>query len=166
MFGKARLATLRATGMPIVDARDDFQRARRAYHTGRAARLLSGRRRCRGVPRSLADAEGLPRRAGRLEVIPLAAVVGTLEPTALFDERFRPASELARRRWERIALAHRKGEALPPIEVLERPDGYYVVDGRHRVSVALALGHRDIDAYVTRTAALPAQHADHFRLAA
>jgi ParB-like chromosome segregation protein Spo0J len=54
-----------------------------------------------------------------------------------------------RARWERVALAHRKGIALPPIEVLEREDGYYVVDGRHRVSVARALGHRDIEARVS-----------------
>jgi hypothetical protein len=79
--------------------------------------------------------------------------VGTLEPTTLFDARFRPASERTRARWERIALAHRQGVALSPIVVLERPDGYYVVDGRHRVSVALALRLPDIDAYVTATTA-------------
>jgi len=30
---------------------------------------------------------------------------------------------------------------------VKRSDGYYVVDGRHRVSVALALGHREIEAW-------------------
>jgi ParB-like nuclease domain len=107
----------------------------------------------RGRPRSpkaLDDAAGLPWGAPRLRVIPLAAVVGTLEPTISFDASFRPASELVRARWERIALAHRRGVALPPISVLQRSDGYYVVDGRHRVSVARALGHRDIEAWVTR----------------
>jgi hypothetical protein len=84
-----------------------------------------------------------------LEVVPLGSIVGTLEPTTQFDARFRPTSELIRHRWERIALAHRKGDALPPIALLARPDGYYVVDGRHRVSVALALGQRSIDALVT-----------------
>ena len=54
-----------------------------------------------------------------------------------------------RARWERIALAHRRSVSLPPIRVLRGEDGYYVVDGRHRVSVALALGRRDIDAWVT-----------------
>ena len=147
MFRKARLGTLRATGMASVDAREDYQRARRAHLAGRAARWLSGSRRCPNVPRSLEDAEGLPRRIGGLDVIPLRAIVGTLEPTTLFDARFRPASERTRVRWERIALAHRKGIALPPIVVLRRPDGYYVIDGRHRVSVALALGLPDIDAY-------------------
>jgi hypothetical protein len=84
-----------------------------------------------------------------LEVVPLCSIVGTLEPTTQFDARFRPTSELTRRRWERIALAHRKGDALPPIVLLARPDGYYVVDGRHRVSVALALGQRSINGLVT-----------------
>jgi hypothetical protein len=62
---------------------------------------------------------------------------------------FRPASKLVRARWERIALAHRRAVSLPPITVLRGEDGYHVVDGRHRVSVALALGRRDIDAWVT-----------------
>ena len=41
-----------------------------------------------------------------------------------------------------------------------RPDyaraRYYVVDGRHRVSVSRALGRRHIDAKVTRTSDVPA----------
>jgi ParB-like nuclease domain len=131
------------TGLPALDARDDFVRARRA---ARAARML-GRR---NVPRTLCDADGVARRPPRLEVIPTDAIVGTVEPTITFDARFRPISEHVRSRWERIALAHRTGVALPPITVIERPDGYYVVDGRHRVSVARALGHRDIEARVTR----------------
>jgi ParB-like chromosome segregation protein Spo0J len=32
--------------------------------------------------------------------------------------------------------------------VIEGPDGYYVLDGRHRVSVALAAGRREIEALV------------------
>jgi hypothetical protein len=88
-----------------------------------------------------------------MRVVPLRSIVGTMEPTVHFDARFRPASEVLRWRWERIALAHRKGDPLPPIVVLERPEGYYIVDGRHRVSVALALGHPDIDAWVTAAAA-------------
>jgi hypothetical protein len=90
-------------------------------------------------------------------VIQLTEVVGTLEPTISFDASFRPASELVRARWQRIALAHHRGVALPPINVLQLHDGYYVTDGRHRVSVARALGHPDIAAWVTGVrAALPA----------
>jgi hypothetical protein len=136
------------TGLPALDARDDFVRARRA---ARATRLL-GRR---DALRTLTGADGATRRPARLEVIPTDAIVGSVEPTIVFDARFRPVSDHVRPRWERIALAHRTGVSLPPITVIERPDGYYVVDGRHRVSVARALGHRDIEARVSRTAARP-----------
>lgn len=144
----AMFASLHATGLPALDAQDDFRRARRGHALARIGRSLT--RRCgRCHPRT---PEGGPVLLGgqrRLEVVSLHAVVGTLEPTVHFDDRFRPASEVLRRRWERIALAHRSGDALPPIDVLKRPDGYYVVDGRHRVSVARAMGHPDIDAWVT-----------------
>jgi hypothetical protein len=140
-----------ATGMPILDARDDFRRARRAQLAARAGRWLSFGRRRPSVPRTFA---GTPGGAVRLEVIPLRSIVGTVEPTVTFDARFRPASEHVRARWERIALAHRRGVSLPPVAMLQGPDGYYVTDGRHRVSVALAMGLRDIDAWVTSAGSL------------
>jgi len=130
------------TGMPIADARDDFARARRSYL---ARRLLRGRR---SRPRTLCDEAALPSGSPQLRVIRLDEIVGTVEPTKTFDARFRQASEVVRRRWERVALAHRTGVGLPPIRVRKGADGYYLIDGRHRVSVARALGHRDIDAWV------------------
>ena len=135
-----------ATGMPTIDAHDDFLRARRAHRIRRAGSLLR-RPRCGDHPRVLAESASVPRGARRLQVIPLDQIVGTVEPSLHFDARFRPTSEHVRARWERIALAHRRGAALPPITVVQRPDGYYVVDGRHRVSVALALGLREIEAW-------------------
>lgn len=136
-----------STGMPVLDAREDFVRARRAQLAARAVRWLRGRRRPRH-PRTLPDAAARSGRAARLELISLASIVGTVEPSPHFDARFRPASRHLRARWERIALAHRRGAWLPPIAVLQGPDGYYVVDGRHRVSVAVAAGRREIDAWV------------------
>ena len=137
-----------STGMPLVDARDDFLRARRAHLRARATRWLTARRRP-NHPRTLRETAARSRRAVRLERIPLDCIVGTVDPSPHFDGRFRPASEHLRRRWERVALARRSGVALPPIAVLREPDGYYVVDGRHRVSVARAVGERDIEALVS-----------------
>jgi hypothetical protein len=137
-----------ATGMPTLDAEADFRRARRRHAFARIGRWVARRPEWRH-PRTLEDPAshlgGLP----RVQVVALEAIVGTLEPTRHFDGSFRPASDVVRRRWERIALAHRRGDALPPIELIQRPEGYYVLDGRHRVSVARALGHPDIDARVT-----------------
>jgi hypothetical protein len=147
-----RSPTSRATGLPTLDARTDFQRARRAQAARRAARWLARRRREPGHPPTLPPAALLPGGRPILEVVPLASIVGTVEPALHFDAGFRPASELVRARWERIALAHRRGISLPPITIVEGPGGFYVVDGRHRVSVALALGLRDINAWVTRAA--------------
>jgi hypothetical protein len=136
-----------STGMPALDARDDFLRARRAQLAARAARWIGRSRRRPNHPRTLSEPVARPAR-GAMEIIPLRCIVGTVEPSPQFDERFRPASEHLRTRWERVALANRKGVALPPIAVLHGPDGYYVVDGRHRVSVALATGRREIEAWV------------------
>ena len=142
---------LSTTGIPAIDAHSDFARARRSHLRARALGwLTAGRRGPRG-PRTLGDTAAVPQGARRAEVIPLKAIVGSMEPSINFDARFRPASEVVRARWERIALAHRTGISLPPIAVRRSADGYYVVDGRHRVSVALALGYCDIDALVTDT---------------
>jgi hypothetical protein len=54
-----------------------------------------------------------------------------------------------RERWQRINTAQRKGEAMPPIDVYRIGELHFVKDGHHRVSVARALGHKDINAYVT-----------------
>ena len=136
------------TGLALVDAQSDFTRARRAYRIARVSDWLH-RCECRRRLRSLSQSTMLAAGPARFEVVPLGAVVGTLEPTAKFDSGFRPASNALRRRWERIAFAHRKGAALPPVVLRRQPDGYYVVDGHHRVSVARALRHRDIDAWVS-----------------
>jgi hypothetical protein len=137
-----------STGAPAVDAREDFARARRAQLASRAMRWAARRGRCPNRPRTLPLNAPRPGRAPRRAVIALDAIVGTVDPSPHFDARFRPASEHLRARWERVALAHRRGVALPPIAVVEGPCGYYVVDGRHRVSVARAAGRRDIEAWV------------------
>ena len=84
-----------------------------------------------------------------LKTIPLECIVGSVDRTREFDRGFRPTSERVRPRWERIAEAHHRGQALPPIDVYKVGDLYFVQDGNHRVSVARALGRTDIDAYVT-----------------
>ena len=96
------------------------------------------------------DALGLrTQRSLGQRVIPLDCIVGSVDRTKEFDRGFRPTSERTRPRWERIAEAHHRGEALPPIDVYKVGELYFVQDGNHRVSVARALGHADIDAHVT-----------------
>jgi hypothetical protein len=138
----------RSTGVPFLDVHADFRSARRAYRLARTVRRLT-RQPPPERPPALSDAAVSGDGPARLEVVPISRIVGTLDPSGDFDARFRPASEVTRRRWERVALAYRRGIPLPPIALHEGPDGYYVIDGRHRVSVARALGQADIDAWVT-----------------
>jgi hypothetical protein len=88
------------------------------------------------------------RRLG-LQTIRLDSIVGTVDSSRDFDRRFRPTSGRVRERWERLALAQRRGEPIPPIEVYRVGDLHFVIDGHHRVSIAMTTGARTIEAYVT-----------------
>ena len=84
-----------------------------------------------------------------LTVVPLDAIVGSVDRSRDYDRRFRPTSGRTRGRWEQIAAAARRGESFPPVDLMHVGELYFVRDGHHRVSVARALGRTDIDAYVT-----------------
>jgi hypothetical protein len=135
-------------------ARADFLRARRGHFLASVRRRLTRRPApCR--PRDLTDVATLSWHPARLREIPLSAIVGTVEATADFDAHFRPATDRLASRWQKVARAYREGHSLPPIAVIEQPDGYYIIDGRHRVSVARELGQREIDAWASRGHAQP-----------
>ena len=82
--------------------------------------------------------------------IRLDTIIGTAEPRRDFDRRFRPTSDRVRFRWERLALAQRRGEPIPPVEVYRVGGCHFVIDGHHRISIAAAAGDRLIEAYVTQ----------------
>jgi hypothetical protein len=84
-----------------------------------------------------------------LMTIGLDSIVGTVDSSRDFDRRFRPTSSRVRERWERLALAQRRGEPIPPIEAYRVGKMHFVRDGHHRVSIALATGQKTIEAYVT-----------------
>ncbi len=143
----------RDTGFPVADAENDFLRARRRQVLSRLAAWL--RRQPDDVNIMLPFDEVVAalgrtgeRRLG-LQVITLDSIVGSVDRSREFDRRFRPTSGQVRERWQRLALAQRRGESIPPIEVYRVGDMHFVVDGHYRVSVAHALGLKTIDAYVT-----------------
>ena len=141
------------TGFPAADAEHDFLRLRRREVLSRLAGWL--RREPDDVSEILPFDEVVAalgrtgeRRLG-LRVIPLDSIVGSVDRTRDFDRWFRPRSGRSRERWERLARAQRRGEAIPPIDVYRVGELHFVRDGHHRVSVAHALRLRSIDAYVT-----------------
>ncbi len=143
----------RDTGLPETDAQFDFGRARRRRAMSRLAASL--RREPSDVNVILPFdevVEALGRRGERrvgLQTIPLDSIVGTVDRSREFDRAFRPTSSRVRPRWERIAMAQRKGQAMPPIDVYRIGELHFVKDGHHRVSVARELGYDAIEAYVT-----------------
>jgi hypothetical protein len=84
-----------------------------------------------------------------LQTIRLDTIVGTAGARRDFDRRFRPTSTRPRSRWEQLALAQRRGAAIPPIEVYRVGHLHFVADGHHRVSIAAATRQHLIDAHVT-----------------
>jgi hypothetical protein len=141
------------TGLHSADAEDDFQRARRREVLSRIAAWL--RREPDDVTvvlpfEEVVAALGLEseRPLGQ-RTVPLDAIVGTVGRTRDFDRRFRPRSNRLRGRWQRIDLAQRRGEPMPPVDLYQVGPMYFVRDGHHRVSVARALGLDTIEAYVT-----------------
>jgi hypothetical protein len=144
---------VRDSGSPRVDAESDFLRARRhQVLSGLAARLRND---SDDVVQSMSFddvVEALGRRAENYlgtKVIPLDAIVGSVDKVRDFDRRFRPTSARSRERWERLARASRTGEEIPPIDVYQIGDYYFVRDGHHRVSVARSMGLDLIEARVT-----------------
>jgi hypothetical protein len=141
------------TGFPQADAENDFLRARRHQVADRM--VHSVRRRAASDSRLVQLDEVvdiLGRRGERqlgLQTIRLATIIGTLDTRRDFDHRFRPTSNRVRSRWERLALAQRRGEPIPPVQVYRVGDLHFVEDGHHRVSIAMAAHQEMIDAYVT-----------------
>jgi len=81
--------------------------------------------------------------------VPISQIVGTVEPTRYFDRQFRPTSDHVRERFQRIAVEVRSGRGMDPVELYRCSGSYYVLDGRHRIAVARALGQRSVWALVT-----------------
>lgn len=84
------------------------------------------------------------------ETIPLDKIVGSVGRYRDFTREFLPRESISKERWKAVdAMIHAQA-GLPPIEVYQVGEVYFVRDGHHRVSVARANGFKDIEAYVTR----------------
>ncbi|TDP93845.1 ParB N-terminal domain-containing protein [Labedaea rhizosphaerae] len=144
---------VRDTGFPHADAENDFLRMRRRQVLSRLSRWLRREPDDVNIILPFDEVVAALGRLGEkrlgLQVIPIDSIVGSVDKTRDFDRLFRPTSGRVRERWERLALAQRRGEAIPPIDVYRIGELHFVIDGHHRVSVAHALGLRTIDAYVT-----------------
>src|SRR5487761_576668 len=152
------------TGFPRADVADEFLRVRRRQALARLVRWLRRAPDDVNVILPLDEVlDALGRRGERrlgLQTLRLDTIVGTVDSSRDFDRHYRPTSSRVRARWERLALAQRRGGPFPPIDVYRAGGRYFVSDGHHRVSVAAATGQKLIDAYVTEVlTAVPAPDA-------
>ena len=87
--------------------------------------------------------------AGRLREIPLDAIVGSVGRYQDFSRNFLPLNDSDEARWAKIKAMAISPQGLPPIDVYQIGEVYFVLDGNHRVSVARSLGSKTIEAVVT-----------------
>jgi hypothetical protein len=86
---------------------------------------------------------GEPPRDATLQEIPLDKIVGSVGRYRDFNRAFLPRAQIDPGRWIRIERLHDQ-VALPPIDVFQVGDVYFVQDGNHRVSVARARKQKTI----------------------
>ena len=76
------------------------------------------------------------RRPRGTRVVEVDEIVGSVGRWGDFDRSFLPARASVGHKWKRIDRAFHRAEDLPPVELYELGDAYFVVDGHQRGSVA------------------------------
>jgi nucleotide-binding universal stress UspA family protein len=127
----------------------DFQSARQrasiqdivARLSGKSAQLLSYE--------EVAEKLKLHVRTERgMKNIPLDSIVGSVGRYTDFTRTFLPRRLGDRERWARVKAAMEEGLGLPPIDVYQVGEVYFVIDGNHRVSIARQQRFTSIEARV------------------
>lgn len=84
-----------------------------------------------------------------LHDIPLEKIIGSVGRHKDFTSKFLPKTFEMKERWSRVYAKVNSMEGVPPIEVYQVDDVYFVRDGNHRVSVAREMNSKTIQAHVT-----------------
>ena len=121
----------------------------------RKGKIARWKRRLLRRPEHLYDLESLRRTlavrgscyAG-IKVVRIDSIIGSEGRSADFDMDFRPMSEAARERWVNMAIVYLSRLPLPPIQLIQVGDAYFVRDGHHRISVSRAFEQAAMDAEV------------------
>lgn len=84
-----------------------------------------------------------------VQEVPVSRIVGTTTNRySDFDRAFLPSQVRTKARWKNIDELRLRDVNLPPIQLYQVGDVYFVRDGHHRVSVARQTGQEYIDAEV------------------
>lgn len=89
-----------------------------------------------------------PAKQAGIVIVSLEKIVGSEGRAEDFDNKFGPLNENTLERWMSVLVARRSGCTLPPVALIQVDDEYYVHDGHHRISVANAVGQKEIEAKI------------------
>jgi hypothetical protein len=85
-----------------------------------------------------------------IQAIEIDKIIGSLGRYFDFTETLLPKRDVLTTRYERIKKIMTEGGILPPIQVYQILDNYFIIDGHHRVAIAKnELNAKYIDADVT-----------------
>jgi hypothetical protein len=90
-----------------------------------------------------------------IQVVSIHSIIGSEGKTTDFDMGFHPIKEASRERWVNLAMAYLSRLPLPPVQLVQIDNVYFVRDGHHRISVSRAFGRASIDAEVITWQAVP-----------
>ena len=120
-----------------------------AYNRGRRGQLLA---KIFGKHNHLQTLDAQPissrRSTSHIVTVPIRKIKGSLGRSEDFDANFNPLKERSRSRWVSILTAIRSSAPMPPVELVQVGDTYYVQDGHHRISVARSLDQEAIEARI------------------
>jgi hypothetical protein len=83
-----------------------------------------------------------------ITAVPIARIKGSLNRTNDFDADFNPLTTHTYQRLKGIRERMRAGRSLPPVELVQINEIFYVRDGHHRIAAARSLGQDFIDALI------------------
>ena len=134
----------------VRQAEHHFQKARQQARRERFFAWLYGKDVPNLIPfeKISAEIQDMGEAEPELRQIPLERVMGSIGRYEEFTRHFLPLKDSLRERWVGVAVKAQEG-GWPPIQVYQVFDGYWVVDGNHRVAVARQMGNDTIEAYVT-----------------
>jgi hypothetical protein len=145
-----RLTALVVFAAIVARGRDGLRRLRRDA----ARRRRVGRETLPSLADDHPSAGTAPRRRVGLRSVPLDRIVGTMRDPSQNTADFLPLPRLRgqnwRGRWQRITGAMDRLAMLPPVELVQVGDDYYVVDGHNRIAAALQADGVEVDADITQ----------------
>lgn len=84
-----------------------------------------------------------------VQIVPVEKIIGSATLRYHdFDSAFLPRQARTKSRWRSIDLAHYTEVGLPPVQLYQIGDVYFVRDGHHRISVARERGQVYVEAEV------------------